>query len=238
MISTGLVVVSHSAKIALGVVDLAAQMAPDVPIVAAGGLDGTPEGGIGTSYEVIEAAVEQLSSRVDVAVLTDLGSAVMTAEMVVEMHGGPGRVELVDGPLVEGAIAGAVAAQTGGGLDVVAGAVAAACGGSADAAEEQLPEQAKDTVATDGGAAGVLRREVRIVNKVGLHARPAARVVQLLSGFSAKVTVSGAAGDSVLQLMSLGASQGATVVIESSGEQAREALEALAEMVESGFGEP
>ncbi len=75
-----LVVVSHSAKIADGAVELAAQMAPDVTIIAAGGTD---DGRIGTSLEKVMAALEEASGGSGVVVLTDLGSAVMTAESEV-----------------------------------------------------------------------------------------------------------------------------------------------------------
>lgn len=101
--TVGIVVVSHSSKIAEGAVELAAQMAPDVELVAAGG--GTDDERIGTSLEKVLAAVEQ--SLVDsggdgVVVLTDLGSAVMTAESAVEFASDPDAVLLADAPLVEG----------------------------------------------------------------------------------------------------------------------------------------
>ena len=104
-----LVVVSHSAKIADGAVELAAQMAPDVLILPAGGTD---DGRIGTSLEKVMAALEQAAGD-GVVVLTDLGSAVMTAESAAEFAADPESVLLADAPLVEGLVAAAVAAQTG-----------------------------------------------------------------------------------------------------------------------------
>ena len=77
----GVVIVSHSQTLAEGVVELAKLMASDAKIVAAGGLDdGTP----GTSFEKIYNAVEEVYSDDGVAVLMDMGSAVMTTEMVIE----------------------------------------------------------------------------------------------------------------------------------------------------------
>ncbi|MPV39216.1 dihydroxyacetone kinase phosphoryl donor subunit DhaM, partial [Georgenia subflava] len=127
---TGLVVVSHSARLAEGVVEVAAQMAPDVALRAAGGTD---DGGIGTSFEKVEAAVAELLDDGGVAgvvVLTDLGSATMTAESVLDMLDDDvaARVVLADGPLVEGAVAGAVAAQGGADAAAVARTVAEAAG--------------------------------------------------------------------------------------------------------------
>lgn len=96
----GIVVVSHSARLAEGVVELAAQMAAGVPIVAAGGDD---EGGIGTSLDKVNAALAEADTGDGVVVLYDLGSAQMTAEMAIDLLGGD-RVRLVDAPLVEGEI--------------------------------------------------------------------------------------------------------------------------------------
>lgn len=105
----GIVIVSHSEKIARGVVELCAQMAPEVPMAAAGGL---PDGGIGTDFERIYTAVESVMSDDGVAVLFDLGSALMTAEMVMEQFE-EGRVLLADAPIVEGSVIAAVSASMG-----------------------------------------------------------------------------------------------------------------------------
>ena len=104
--TVALVVVSHSEKIADGAAELAAQMAPDVSIMAAGG---TTDGRIGTSLEKVMAALEQAAGADGVVILTDLGSAVMTAESALEFAGEPDGVLLADAPLVEGLVAAAVA---------------------------------------------------------------------------------------------------------------------------------
>lgn len=114
--SVALVIVSHSAKLAEGVVELASQMARDVQFRAAGGTDG---GGIGTSFDAVYAAVEDLTGAGhEVAILTDLGSADMTVDTVLEMVD-TDVVRHCKGPLVEGAVAAAVTAQVGGDLDAV-----------------------------------------------------------------------------------------------------------------------
>ena len=116
------VIVSHSARLAEGVVELAGQMAKDVQFRAAGGTD---DGGIGTSFDAIYAAVEELTGLGhQVALLTDLGSADMTVEAVLEMVDGD-DVRHCPGPLVEGAVSAAVTAQIGGDLDAVAEAARA-----------------------------------------------------------------------------------------------------------------
>ena len=95
----GFVIVSHSENLAKSVVELTSIMAPNARIAPAGGMDG---GGFGTSFEKIQAAIESVYSDDGVLVLVDLGSAVMTTEMVIEMF--EGKVEMVDCPLVEGAV--------------------------------------------------------------------------------------------------------------------------------------
>ena len=112
----GIVIVSHSQKLAEGVVEVAKMMAQDAPIAAAGGLE---DGNLGTSYEKICAAVEEVYSADGVAVLMDMGSAVMTAEMVLEDLDKP-NVKLLDCPLVEGAVLAAVDSAGGRTLDEIA----------------------------------------------------------------------------------------------------------------------
>ena len=102
----GIVIVSHSQKLAEGVVEVARMMAEGAPLVAAGGLE---DGSLGTSYDKILAAIEEVYSSDGVIVLMDMGSAVMTTEMVLEDLGRP-NVKMIDCPLVEGAVLAAVSA--------------------------------------------------------------------------------------------------------------------------------
>lgn len=105
----GFVIVSHSEHLAESVVELTSMMAPDAKIKAAGGMD---DGSFGTSFEKIQAAIEDVYTDDGVLILMDMGSAVMTTEMVIEMM--PERkLKMVDCPLVEGAVAGTVSAVSG-----------------------------------------------------------------------------------------------------------------------------
>lgn len=106
----GIVIVSHSAKIAEGAKELALQMAPDAHIAAAGGL---PDGNIGTDYDRILTAIESVMSDDGVIMLVDLGSAIMTSEMAIEDCSNPDKVKIIDAPIVESAIFGAVEASIG-----------------------------------------------------------------------------------------------------------------------------
>jgi PTS hybrid protein len=125
-VSVGLVVVSHSAKIAQGVVELAEQMAAAVRIQAAGGTD---DGGIGTDATLIAEAVEAADDGDGVLVLVDLGSAVLSAQLAIDElvdQERRSRVRISEAPLVEGAVIGAVQASTGSALDEVDEAARAA----------------------------------------------------------------------------------------------------------------
>ena len=111
----GIVIVSHSQKLAEGVVEISKMMAADAPIAAAGGLE---DGELGTSYEKICAAVEEVYSADGVIILMDMGSAVMTTEMVLEDLDKP-NVKMLDCPLVEGAVLAAVESEGGRSLEEI-----------------------------------------------------------------------------------------------------------------------
>lgn len=111
----GIVIVSHSESVAQGTSELCKQMAANVPMAAAGGL---PDGGIGTDFQRIYDAVESVKSEDGVVILFDMGSALMTTEMVLEEFPDV-TIKLADAPLVEGSIAAAIAANIGLPLDMV-----------------------------------------------------------------------------------------------------------------------
>jgi PTS hybrid protein len=231
----GLVVVSHSARLADGVVEVAAQMAPDVRVVAAGG---TADGGIGTDFDAVSAALGDADTGAGVVVLYDLGSARMVAEMAVEALPGPDTAVLVDAPVVEGAVAAAVAAQSSADLAAVAAAAREAAGPAGAAAPAEAAGSA-GTAAQPGPAAEGTR--VRLTNEIGLHARPAALVARRMSEVDAAVTVrfndATADGRSVLALMALGASGGDEVQVSATGRQAAEAVRLFEELAARNFDE-
>jgi phosphoenolpyruvate---glycerone phosphotransferase subunit DhaM len=231
----GLVVVSHSARLAEGVVEVAAQMAPDVSVLAAGG---TADGGIGTDLDAVSAAVAGADRGAGVVLLYDLGSARMVAEMAVELLAEPDRAALVDAPLVEGAVAAAVAAQGGSDLAAVAAAARTAMAESAEPAPaDQGPVGTQD----DDDPGEPARARFRLTNEIGLHARPAALLARTLAGVDASVTVRfgerSADATSVFALMSLGARGGDEIEVSAVGPRAEEALGRVAELVARDFDE-
>ncbi len=113
----GIVIVSHSFKVADGIYDLAMEMAPENEhIIAAGGM---ADGNIGTDAFRIMSAIEAADTGDGVAILADLGSGIMSAEMAIEMLEGDYQVRIADAPILEGAISAAVTSTSGASLDEV-----------------------------------------------------------------------------------------------------------------------
>ena len=223
--SVALVIVSHSAQLAAGVVELAAQMAPEVTLLAAGGTD---DGGIGTSLDKVMSALESAGSGDGVVVLADLGSAVMTAESALEFLGNPADVLLADAPLVEGAVAAAVTAQGGAALAVVAKAAETALQPAAMPPAVEVPAT---------GSAGPVTAVLTLINPMGLHARPAAVLAGELGAMDVEIEINGVDGQSVMMLMTLGAGQGTELAVSATGPDAERAVDLVRTEVENGFGE-
>lgn len=235
--TVGLVIVSHSDQLSRGVVELAAQMAPEVRVLAAGGL---ADGNVGTDFDKVSAALSDADSGSGVVVLYDLGSAQMTAELAVETLGDPSTAIVADAPLVEGAVAAGVAAQGGNALDTVARsaaeAVRAQATDAAEAAEAGAP--AEET----GGPAGTeISEQLVLRNEVGLHARPAALLARTLTGLDASVSVDlgehRADAASVLSVMGLGARKDDSITVRATGADAQQAVERVRDLVGRDFDE-
>ncbi len=236
--SVGLVIVSHSAQLAAGVVELAAQMAPDVVLVPAGGMD---DGGIGTSLDKVMAAIGLADTGDGAVVLTDLGSAVMTAEAALEFLGSPVQIRLAEAPLVEGAVAAAVAAQSGASVDVVCKAaemaLAPAAAPAVSPAVSPGAPAAGGAVAGEHLGAGAVTAVFTLINPMGLHARPAAVLAGELGAMDVDIEINGVDGQSVMMLMTLGAGQGAELTVSATGPDAQRAVALVRSEVAAGFGE-
>ncbi len=239
-----LVIVSHSEKLAHGVRELADQMVQgQVAIAAAGGID-DPENPIGTDPMKVLAAIEQVYSDDGVLVLMDLGSALMSAEMALEFMAPEQaqKVRLCAAPLVEGAVAAAVQAMTGGTLDaVIAEGESALLPKRAQLGIEE-PEAAPPPVDVPSAADGpreLLR--LTVPNKLGLHARPAAKLVNIAGRFDSPIEIRKgeriANGKSLNQVATLGARQGDELIITAGGPDAAAVLQAIRELAEDNFGD-
>jgi multiphosphoryl transfer protein len=242
----GIVIVSHSATLARGVVELAREMGgPEVTVEAAGGTS-MPEAPLGTDAALVVDAIARARSGDGVLVLMDLGSAVLSAEMALDLLSDEERkgILLCAAPLVEGAVAAATAARIGRSLQEVA--VEAAGGlapktahlGDQPAVEGSLLPGAADAA---GDAESI---EVGVTNPLGLHARPAARFVKTAAEFDATISVENlttgagpASGQSLNAVATLGVRMGHRIRVSAKGPGAEEALAAIAALAEANFGD-
>lgn len=246
---TAIVVVSHSGRLAEGVRDLVAPMAPDVVVRPLGGRDGE----LGTDEPaVVRAVTDLLDAGHEVLMTADLGSSGMTAEMVAEATDVPGtsrRVVWVDAPIVRGTLAGAVEAQSGAGAE--------ACARSArrvldvwerresDAGDGAVTVGAAGAVGPAGGptgssvgaapAGGVETtravRTVYLADAAGLHARPAVAVLSVLRQEGARLSIDGREASSLQEILALGLHGGTTIRIEVVGPHAQAVAERVVEVL-------
>ncbi|TDW81262.1 phosphocarrier protein HPr /phosphoenolpyruvate--protein phosphotransferase /dihydroxyacetone kinase DhaM subunit [Kribbella sp. VKM Ac-2566] len=235
----GIVVVSHSRALAEAAVGLAAEMVAEDkrPVIAiAAGLDATT---FGTDAMAVSEALGTADSPDGVLVLLDLGSAVLSAEMALEFVDPElaARVRLTSAPLVEGLVAAVVTASTDASLDAVAAEAERGLVGKQDhlgvAAADAAPVVEADRTV-----------ELVVGNEHGLHARPAARLVGLVNGFDAVVTLTDldngkgpVDAGSLSMVATLNAQQGHRLRVGASGPQAAEALAAVEELAKQNFGD-
>jgi phosphoenolpyruvate-protein phosphotransferase/dihydroxyacetone kinase phosphotransfer subunit len=247
----GLVVVSHSRALADAAVELAREMAPgELPIEVAAGMD---DGALGTDAVAIAAAIGVADTGAGVVVLMDLGSAVLSAELALELLDDPAgrdRVLLCPAPLVEGLVVAAVAAAGGADRAEVAAEAAAALAaklaqlapdepGAAASQQQPPPEPQAEAEPTE------VVECFTVSNLHGLHARPAARLVALVreldgAGVRLRNATTGspwAPAGSLARVATLAALHGHRIEVAASGEGARATVDAVLALAATGFGE-
>lgn len=258
----GIVIVSHSEKLAAGVQELAQQMAQGAVRIAmdanaprfaiAAGID-DPENPFGTDAVQIYQAIESVYSDEGVVVLMDLGSAVLSAELALEFLSEEQRanVRLCEAPLVEGAIAAVVQAASGADIEQV---IAEAKGALAAKAAQLFgvetpptvpllnPENTQQPITNNQQPTTKIHLIVK--NQMGLHARPAAKLVATASRFQSQITLKNITSasqsvnaKSINQVITSSVRQGDEIAIAATGTDATEALAALQQLVEANFGE-
>jgi dihydroxyacetone kinase phosphotransfer subunit len=241
--TVGIVVVSHSRPLAEAATALATEMlhGREAFVEVAAGLD---DGGFGTDAVAISDAVARADHGDGVVVLMDLGSAVLSAELALDLLDDQTRerVVLCPAPLVEGLIVATVAADSGAGAQEVAAEAASALSAKRShlGATEEMAEPTDAPQAPDGAQIA----EYIVSMPHGLHARPSALLVQAVRGLDADVrlrnvtldTVAVSAG-SLSKVATLGALQGHRVEIRATGTQASAAVQSLLELARTGFGE-
>ena len=243
MTPVGLVVVAHSRPLARAAVALAREMAgADVPIEIAAGIDETT---FGTDATAVRDAIVAADQGAGVVVLADLGSAVLSAELALDLLDDPGqrdRVRLCPAPLVEGLVVAAVTAAGGADRDTVAAEATAAL----DAKTSQLQTPPTETTAAETAAPTdtEARGEFTVLNAQGLHARPAARLVTWARSVTPEIRLRNLTtgtdwvpAESLTRVASLGAREGHRVEVAATGPDAQAAVTELVALAARGFDE-
>ncbi|MDX1303121.1 phosphoenolpyruvate--protein phosphotransferase [Photobacterium sp.] len=241
-----IVIVSHSPDLAKGVHALAAQMTQGkVKIAVAAGVD-DPENPIGTDAVAVMMAIEEVYSPQGVLVLVDMGSAILSTDMALELISSEqaANVHVCAAPLIEGAMSASVAAAAGMPLDEVINEAH-----SALLAKYQLLDQ---SAKLPGGiqansqpdpveSENEIEFEWRVKNPHGIHARPASAIVGAISPFDAQVWLNchdtRVSAKSINSIALLGVKQGDSLTCITSGKEAQQALQAFALLAESHFNE-
>nr|WP_197072034.1 phosphoenolpyruvate--protein phosphotransferase [Microbacterium oxydans] len=236
--------VSHSARLGEAALELALQMVQGggvrVQVAAGAGTepDGTPI--LGTDAVAVAAAIDDLAADCDgVLVLMDLGSAVLSAELALELRMSDVPVRLAPAPFVEGLLAAVVSAAAGGTLDAVGAEAAAALGAKTGQLGAEPAAADVDPVSHDGTEAH--SRRVLVRNPLGIHARPAALIAEASAGAEVRLRRlpdgPEASAASLSRLLVLGARQGDEIELSAHGADADAALDRLAALFDDGFGE-
>ena len=247
---TGIVVVSHSRALADAAVALASEMVhgTQARIQVAAGLDPTT---FGTDAAAIVDAIVAADDGAGVVVLMDLGSAVLSAEMALDLVDADlrQRVVLCPAPLVEGLVVAAVAAAGGAGPAEVAAEAVGSLAAKQSHVHGSLPPELGRPAVPAGDEAGRPDGKphtavFEVSNPHGLHARPAARLVQEARLFDARIQLrnltTGAGpvpATSLSKVATLGVLRGHQVEVGASGSQAREALDHVLALATRGFDE-
>ncbi|WP_455904437.1 phosphoenolpyruvate--protein phosphotransferase [Microbacterium sp.] len=244
----GIVAVSHSARLGEAALELALQMVRGggarVLVAAGAGTDADGAAVLGTDAVAVAAAIDELAADCDgVLVLMDLGSAVLSAELALELRMSDVPVRLTPAPFVEGLLAAVVSAAAGASLEVVAEEASAALGAKTgqlgDPDEPVAP--APSALAPTHGPSDAVTRVVTVRNPLGIHARPAALIAEASAGADVRLTRlpdgPEAAGASLSRLLMLGARQGDEVRLSATGADAELAIHRLVALFDEGFGE-
>ena len=239
-----IVIVSHSLRLAQGIEELALQMSGgDVPLAIAAGID-DPQNPIGTDAIAIMSAIESVWSPDGVLVLMDMGSALLSTEMALELLSEEQRsaIYLLAAPVVEGAMSAVTSAAAGLSVTEII-------------AEVDLALCAKQQPLMPSSTAGEVIPAISPVNHCdewqtfcwtirnphGIHARPAASILKVSAQYSANIIVikgdKRASTRSLNELAMLGVRCGDEIIFQAEGTDASDALKAIETLAKNHFGE-
>lgn len=241
-----IVIVSHSLRLAEGILEIVAQITHGkVAMAIAAGID-DPENPIGTDAIAVKDAIEDVYSPDGVLVLVDMGSAILSADMALELlpPETAGAVQICAAPLVEGAIAASISAAAGMPLDAVVREAHGALSAKYQALEQQpmvtTPQLAANGEKSPAAPSPKSLQETPLTfswtirNPNGLHIRPAAILAAALGRFEAEIWLSKTGkkvnAKSINNIMRLGVLSGDTLTFTAHGHDAEEVIETLKQL--------
>ncbi|MCT4535931.1 phosphoenolpyruvate--protein phosphotransferase [Halodesulfovibrio sp.] len=243
----GIVLVSHCRRLAEGLHGIIEQITQGaVPVALAAGSN-DEEHPIGTDPAKVLSAIQQVQQGDGVLVLMDLGSAILSAETAIDLlpEDQQRKVYMSSAPLVEGAMAAAIQIAAGADMEAVLKDAETIVRAKAKqlGVEEPNGHARSPHVEEETPPAREKSEEISIVvpNRLGLHARPAARIVGTLGGYVADVWLirktESASARSLNQITMLAVQQGETIQFRAVGVDAKDALSALTALAEENFGD-
>ncbi|WP_299019799.1 dihydroxyacetone kinase phosphoryl donor subunit DhaM [uncultured Photobacterium sp.] len=245
-----LVLVSHSHKLAKGIVELISPMTADkITVAIAAGID-DPNNPIGTNPIAVLDAIQSVYTDDGILILVDIGSAILSAETALELLKPEQaiNVKTCAAPIVEGAIAASVSAAAGMPLETVIQEAHGALVAKYQALEQKLPlmsvpEEKNFSAVPENNEVtknnNTHNFTMTVGNPHGLHARPAATIVTTLRSFNAEVSLCKEGikvnAKSLSRILMLGISYGDKLTFTAIGNDAEKAIEALKNLSGKSF---
>jgi len=247
---TGIVIVSHHPDLANGLKELALQMTSvDIPLAVAAGID-DPDDPIGTDAVKIQQAIEKVYSDDGVVVFMDLGSAILSTDMALEFLDENQRknVHLSAAPIVEGVLSAVTQAAAGASAQSVMEEANNALSQKQASLEEEYPSDGNSGSETDTKETSIpenaIKLELTIANSLGLHARPAAQLVQAANRFKSDIYIKNedkeknpVSAKSLNQVLLQEIRKHDTVTLWFAGEDKEEAKKGIIQLADDHFGE-
>lgn len=245
---TGLVLVSHSRELARVAMKFAEKVCEvNVPIAYAGGVQGGFSE-LGTDATDILEAIEKVYSKDGVVVLMDMGSAMLSAEVALELleEEKAKNIKLSSAPLVEGALSAVVQISINAPLSTIVSEAANSLHSKRTHIQDFYRiDSAHETDIPETDMMDAFDRLFTIANEHGLHARPAAKFVKEVAKYKATVNVTNISGNkgpvsarSLNKIATLGIRKNDAIRVSASGEEAKELLDAIDKLIIDNFGEP
>jgi len=237
----GIVIVSHSRLLAEGVAELATQMTQGKAMIAvAGGIDDL-DNPIGTDGVKVMEAIEKVFDDTGVLVLMDMGSALLSTEMALELLPDEisEKVRLCSAPIVEGTMAASVAAMTGQSIDVVIQEANSALVAKRTHLGDDVVQEIETSIEPTSQA--IESDHWTVQNPHGIHARPSASIVSELAPFNAELWLEKGRkrvnAKSLNAIASLSVLVGETIRLIAQGEESQQAIEAFMSLATRHFNE-